>query len=472
MKKRISAFVFAAVIMLSGLVHAEDLGVIIISPDPNNQAEGVSMSLDNILPGEIYNIDGFAQLQPKTWSVIDRYPVFAVDKAGDESRIQNGDNGWKSIADAGNVYWGYDYWPYFYENIFWETSSTYDDFACLEMDVVNLQKSPVKLMEVSSVKVVYQDKYEFPGWIRQYNYDYDLTRKTEGGDNRDYGPADYGTLVRAALAPENEEPVDMMYTGHFVFGAELPTAVLDDISSTLKMVITLGDNEATYCIRGEEDIKENAAPIPVAGAQAVIEPQKTYEVPDYARVEVLDCSQIDMFPGYVSEGVGDNSLFQKGDNGWKGIADAGNVYWGYDYWPYFYSNIKWMKSGESADFVTLKVDVTNMQTEPFNFMEVSAVRAVYKGEYEYQGWLRQINYDYRTIRKTGGGDGKDYGPAEYGTVVDAVISPDMEEPVSTLYTGHYLFGVTLPTAVTEDKKASLSIFFTIGDTEYEYQVRK
>ena len=41
-----------------------------------------------------------------------------------------------------------------------------------------------------------------------------------------------------------------------------------------------------------------------------------------------------------------------------------------------------------------------------------------------------------------------------------------------LYTGHYLFGVTLPTAVTEDKKASLSIFFTVGETEFEYQVRK
>ena len=71
-----------------------------------------------------------------------------------------------------------------------------------------------------------------------------ISREIEGEE----GVETYGSFIRAALDPADEQPIDMVYTGHYVFGCTLPTAVVNG-SEPLSMVIDLGGNELTYNIR-------------------------------------------------------------------------------------------------------------------------------------------------------------------------------------------------------------------------------
>ena len=123
----------------------------------------------------------------------------------------------------------------YYNQIDRKSTGVTAEFAMLYIDVTSRQQEPVDFTKNVSVKVIYDDEFEYAGWVRQFNYDYDTADRE-------------GKLIRAAIDPENTELIDMMYTGHYVFGCTLPNAVVAD-EGPLRMVIDLGGNEITYHIR-------------------------------------------------------------------------------------------------------------------------------------------------------------------------------------------------------------------------------
>ena len=225
------------VMRLGGTVYAEDLQVQIIGGEDVPQA---TLDLDDMQLGQTYEIDGYARIMPVSFEYKDIFPQYSAGNAGN--------NEYRNRRDHENVtgkvcYSNSYYVPYYYE-IYWQNSGTNADFAWLLMDVTNMQKEPTSFMQETSVKVVFDEEYEYAGWVRQFNYDYDSTREIEGEE----GVETYGSFIRAALDPADEQPIDMVYTGHYVFGCTLPTAVVNG-SEPLSMVIDLGGNELTYNIR-------------------------------------------------------------------------------------------------------------------------------------------------------------------------------------------------------------------------------
>lgn len=225
--KRFIAFVL--VLMLSigfeAVLAEGDLEVQVIGGAETSQP----LSLDDIEIGALYQIDGYATVSPTSFGFVDCFAQYDSGKAGD-----NSGNGY--AGEAGRVQ-GINGGTFKYMEF--QNSGESADFAFLKVDITNLGKKPVAFMQEAKVTVFYnEDEYEFAGWARQFNYDYNTY--TQNNDGVETGPA--------ALDPADEFEIATMYTGHFVFGYTLPTAVVNSTES-LKMVIELGDNELTYNIR-------------------------------------------------------------------------------------------------------------------------------------------------------------------------------------------------------------------------------
>lgn len=226
MKKYI-AILLMMIIALSFSAVAEDLGVQVIGGEA---AAMETLTLDDMKLEQEYKINGYASVAPKTFEFVNMFAQYNKGNAGaNETEYQfNGKYSYVYTGDAG----------YFYKNMSWQDSGNNADFAMLKVDITNLSKEANKFIEQSSVKVVYDDDYEFGGWIRQINYDFN--KRTVYYDWTEMGPA--------TISPDDEVEIDMMYTGTYVFGCTLPTAVIEG-KEPLRMEITLGDNELTYHIR-------------------------------------------------------------------------------------------------------------------------------------------------------------------------------------------------------------------------------
>jgi len=111
------------------------------------------------------------------------------------------------------------------------------------------------------------------------------------------------------------------------------------------------------------------------------------------------------------------------------------------------------KAGADADYVILYVDIINTQLVNVDFLSEVAVKAVYDGVYEYEGWYRQRNLNNTNLPKKKG------------------INPADNFAIEPMYTGHYMFGCTLPNAVINGKK-SLRLIITIDGNEITYNIRK
>lgn len=237
MKKLIALLVMLA--LMSRFACAEDLQVQIIGGEDVPQA---TLDLDDMQLGQTYEIDGYARIAPLAFEYKDIFPQYSAGNAGNNGY---GDfHGHENQNITGKVRYSDVFYPPYYYEIYWQNSGTNADFAWLLMDVTNMQKEPTSFMQETSVKVVFDEEYEYAGWVRQFNYDYDSTREIEGEE----GVETYGSFIRAALDPADEQPIDMVYTGHYVFGCTLPNAVVNGTES-LSMVIDLGGNELTYNIR-------------------------------------------------------------------------------------------------------------------------------------------------------------------------------------------------------------------------------
>lgn len=227
MKKLLALLTIVA--LLTGLACAEDLQVQIIGGEDVPQ---MTLDLDDMQLGQTYEIDGYARVTPVSFEFMEKFIQYDAGAPGDNT--SHGTNHSK-VCHATNAYNGY------YEHLNWMRSGVNADFAWLLMDITNTQKSAVNFIQEATVKVIFDEEYEYAGWVRQFNYDYDLNGAYYDGD-------DQGDFIRAALDPVDEESIDMMYTGHYVFGCTLPTAVVNG-TEPLRMVIDLGGNELTYNIR-------------------------------------------------------------------------------------------------------------------------------------------------------------------------------------------------------------------------------
>lgn len=234
MKKILSMLLVLSMLLTASAALAEDLGIQVIGePD----TESIPISLDDMQLGQEYTIDGYAKIEPVEYLVIDWFGQFNKDaKYGSTNNTYRSSSSvyYEEAALQGDL-------AYYYKDANWQNSGTNADFIWLKFDVTNLQKTPVPFMKEITVKAVYADEYEFAGWVRQINYDYNRNCYRYGADKKGGG-----TVV---LNPDNEEAIDMMYTGTYIIGCTLPNSVFEDEASPLRLEINMGENELTYNIR-------------------------------------------------------------------------------------------------------------------------------------------------------------------------------------------------------------------------------
>ena len=186
--------------------------------------------------------------------------------------------------------------------------------------------------------------------------------------------------------------------------------------------------------------------------------EESYKINGYAIVKPLGFYYIDYF-----------AQFNKGKNGDVSAdtssANSDRVFTATDSW----------NGGETAEYAIFKVDIVNLGKADIGFMAEAEVKVVYADEYEFKGWVRQINYDYvkRVYARITGGKHDGHSPVDdsghYFTAL--MLEPTAEEPVGVMYTGHYVFGCTLPNeAITSAEP--LKIVITLGENEMTYNIRK
>lgn len=229
MKKTVLIIVIMLLLSLTVDSLGGDLGVQVIGGS-NFQME--PLSLDDMKLEKTYTIPGYARITATSFSFNDVFVQYAQGKAG------NNEHGG---SNPGTVW--YKSYGGCFNYILWQESGTDADFAAFYMDITNLQKEDVAYIPQITVKVVFDDDYVFNGWVRQFDYNYDTSRDSSTAEDRHYG-----TFIRAALDPADEESIGMMYTGHFMFGCTLPNEVVIG-KEPLRMEINLGGNELIYNIR-------------------------------------------------------------------------------------------------------------------------------------------------------------------------------------------------------------------------------
>lgn len=201
-------------------VYADILGVQIID---TTTKDGEPVSIDNLVVGKEVEIEDYAIIKPTEFGFFDRLGYYFKGKTGVEYYWYDGSR------------WSFGYY----------TTGNEADFAILRCDLTNTATKSKDFTKNCSVKVVYNNKYEYAGWVYQSNfnngsddngYSYDL-EEDKGKQNK-----------RWAIDKEDTFSIDPMYQGHFIFGCTLPNAVINS-TKPLKMVITLDGNEITYHIR-------------------------------------------------------------------------------------------------------------------------------------------------------------------------------------------------------------------------------
>lgn len=230
--KKLIAMLLMLALMCCGAALAEDLGVQVIGGEEN-----APLMLDDIQLGLTYQLEGYARVKPVEFCFVDYFAQFNKDADRNAVDDYNKDNSkvyYEDKALKGD-------WAYAYKQASWKDSGSTADFLWLKIDVVNRQKVAVPFMDEMTVKVVYDDEYEFGGWIRQINYDYNTICYR-------YGSSTVGGST-VVLDRDNQESIGMMYTGTYIIGCTIPNMVVEDKTSPLRIEFTIGENEMTYHVR-------------------------------------------------------------------------------------------------------------------------------------------------------------------------------------------------------------------------------
>ncbi len=170
---------------------------------------------------------------------------------------------------------------------------------------------------------------------------------------------------------------------------------------------------------------------------------KEVEITDYAIITPTEFGYFDSL-GYYNKGQ-------------KNIATDSGMGGGYYY------------SENDADFAILRCDLTNLSLKARDFLKACTVTVVYDKKYKFDGWFYQSNYNnngwnsghyYWILEEDRGNQNKRY----------AINSAD-QFAINPMYTGHYIFGCTLPNAVINSTKP-LKMVITLDGNEITYHIRK
>ena len=198
------------------------------------------MRFDNVTFGKSYKIDGYAAVTFLGFKFINMFAQWDDGKAGPEQqRGRKSDLVYsQKLTEKNKTLYGWLYYP----NCSFKGSGNEAEFAWLKVDVQNLSKMSFGFIKDISVKVIYDDEYEYDGWVRQFNYDYSKSEIYKYQETTIIG-------WPVCLSPVDEMYISPMYKGHYAFGCTLPNFIVEDNKSPLRMVIKLGEHELTYNIR-------------------------------------------------------------------------------------------------------------------------------------------------------------------------------------------------------------------------------
>lgn len=211
MRKILSILLALAMLLSASAALAENMGIQVIG-GPELETEPVS--LDDLKLETEAEIDG--------WGII---TLTAYE-------VQGG----VGYYDSGKTYVDY------YNQDAYYRSGNEAEYAVLYADILNIQLKDKNFLENVSVKVVFDDVYEYAGWSYQRNYN---------NTTYDGGPIEFDRNkqnLRWAINEVDQFAIGPMYEGHYLFGCTLPNAIFES-KKPLKMIITIDDNEITYNIR-------------------------------------------------------------------------------------------------------------------------------------------------------------------------------------------------------------------------------
>lgn len=199
MKKKIFAGMLFASMMLGGTAYAaeQDLGVVLLNPvEEENTNENVT--LDDLQIGDVAEIEGFGDLTVTSFEFEDSF---------------------RYLPDPWNVKR--------------KESGSETDYAVLKVKVLNTNTSAKRYLNDLSVKMIYDDKYEYQGWVFQYYIN---------DSNTDIA------MEEEVVEREEEGDIEPMYVGYYMLGCTVPNAVVEG-KAPLRMEINFGGNEITYNVR-------------------------------------------------------------------------------------------------------------------------------------------------------------------------------------------------------------------------------
>lgn len=125
-----------------------------------------------------------------------------------------------------------------------------------------------------------------------------------------------------------------------------------------------------------------------------------------------------------------------------------------------WGDYSYFDSGVEADYLYLKIDILNTQTNAYNYYKViNEVVCSYDDMYKFGGWVRQVRHQQMDTFYCKG----DYYLPYYKSSDTFDIQP--------MYRGQYIICVTIPNDVVNGK-AALNVTFKIGENEFTYHHRK
>lgn len=122
------------------------------------------------------------------------------------------------------------------------------------------------------------------------------------------------------------------------------------------------------------------------------------------------------------------------------------------------------ESGIEAEYLLLQCDIVNTTAQTQDYLAQCEVKAVINDDAEFAGWCWQYNWSNGT---------EDYGWGELNGIQnkEVVIDKADQFAIDPWYTGHYVFGCTLPNAAVESE-LPLRLEINIGGNEITYHIRK
>ena len=192
-----------------------------------------------------------------------------------------------------------------------------------------------------------------------------------------------------------------------------------------------------------------------------------YSIDGYANVKFNEYMVVDYFAQF-GEKEDYGTWHNNNQDIWQVFAyGTSNL----EYGSWRFNDASWMESGNDGQFIWLTMDITNYQKQPVDFSQDMTVKVVYMDDYEFNGWVRQIDNDL--IAK----DASDYGVSRFGGEKTdypnaIVLNPKFNHAIDMMYTGHYVIGCTLPNTVVEDKKGPLRVEIKLGENDLTYNILK